>query len=272
MTGVTPMTGAVSASDPPGSPAEVPGGSVPRRPARVGTLRLLRAFRDEQRHPDRFYRLLADDTVALVDELAPVAGARVADVGSGPGDLAEAFRAHGAATVAVDVDWDEMHCRPRTLAQAVVGDGTRLPFADGSFDITCSSNVLEHVPDPVAVVADMVRVTRPGGLAFANYTLWLSPWGGHETSPWHLLGGAQAVRRYERRWGQSPKNRFGTTLFPVAGRRLLAQVAGLPGVAVLDAFPRYFPRWTRPVVSLPLVGDLVTWNLAIALRRTGGPR
>lgn len=235
---------------------------------RVGTWRLLLAFRQEQRDPDRFYRMLADDTVRLVDGLAPVAGALVADVGSGPGDLAEAFRAHGARAVAVDVDWDEMHCRQRDLEQAVVGDGTRLPFVDGTFDVACSSNVLEHVPDPLALVAEMARVTRPGGLVFANYTLWLSPWGGHETSPWHFLGGAQAMRRYERRWGQPPKNRFGSTLFPVAGRRFLAQVRRLPGVALVDAFPRYFPRWTRPLVALPGLGDLLTWNLAIALRRT----
>lgn len=254
----------------PRSPGGVPspvltGACVPRR---IGTWRLLRAFRDEQRDPDRFYRMLAADTVALVDQLSPVAGAVVVDVGSGPGDLAEALRAHGADAVAVDVDWAEMHCRPRDLALAVVADGTRLPFPDASFDIACSSNVLEHVPDPLAMLADMVRVTRPGGLVFANYTLWSSPWGGHETSPWHYVGGAWALRRYERRWGRSPKNRFGSSLFPVAGRRFADRAAGLRGAEVVDVFPRYFPRWSRPVVDLPLVGDVLTWNLAIAMRRT----
>lgn len=259
--GETPASGGRAA---PGVPR--PGGAGS---GRVGTWRLLRAFRLEQDDPDRFYRMLAADTVALVDTFAPVAGALVVDVGSGPGDLAEAFRARGSRAVAVDVDWDEMHCRQRDLEQAAVGDGTCLPFADATFDVACSSNVLEHVPDPLAMVADMVRVTRPGGLVFANYTLWLSLHGGHETAPWHFLGGAAALRRYERRWGQLPKNRFGTSLFPLGGRRFLARVRALPGVTVVDAFPRYFPRWTRRLVTLPGVGDVLTWNLAIVLRCTG---
>ncbi len=246
------------------------GGPAGRTPAgRTGLWRLVRAFRDEQRDPDRFYRLLAADTVALVDALHPVAGSLLVDVGSGPGDLAEAFRDAGAAAIAIDVDWDEMHCRQRSLELAVVGDGARMPFPGGSFDLACSSNVLEHVRDPLAVVAEMVRVTRPGGLVFANYTLWLSPWGGHETAPWHYAGGARALRRYERRHGASPKNRFGSSLFPIGGRTFLRQVQALPGVTLVDAFPRYYPRWTRFLVAVPGVGDVLTWNLAIALRRDG---
>lgn len=240
--------------------------SVPPAARRAGLWSLVRAFRAEQREPDRFYRLLAADTVALVGDLATVRGARVLDVGSGPGDLAEAFRHAGASAVAVDVDWEEMHCRERGLELAVLGDGARLPFGAETFDLTCSSNVLEHVPDPLAVVADMVRVTRPGGVVFVNYTLWTSPWGGHETAPWHFVGGAWALRRYERRTGRSPKNRFGTSLFPIAGRGFLRQVRQLPGAVVIDAFPRYYPRWARRLVDVPGAGDLLTWNLAIALR------
>ena len=51
------------------------------------------------------------------------------------------------------------------------------------------------------MLAEMARVVRPGGLVYCSYTLWLSPWGGHETSPWHFLGGHRAARRYEQRHG-----------------------------------------------------------------------
>ncbi|HHT8842886.1 TPA: class I SAM-dependent methyltransferase, partial [Burkholderia cenocepacia] len=70
----------------------------------------------------------------------------------------------------------------------VVGDALRLPLADGSVDVVFSSNMWEHVPHPEAVADELLRVTRPGGLLFLSYTNWLSPWGGHETSPWHWLG------------------------------------------------------------------------------------
>jgi ubiquinone/menaquinone biosynthesis C-methylase UbiE len=43
------------------------------------------------------------------------------------------------------------------------GFGTKLPFADDGFDVTLAMTVLLHVADPVAVVREMTRVTRPGG-------------------------------------------------------------------------------------------------------------
>ena len=65
---------------------------------------------------------------------------------------------------------------------------------------------------------EMLRVTRPGGLVVLSYTVWLGPFGGHETGPWHYLGGEYAARRYRRRHGKEPKNRFGDSLFPIGAR------------------------------------------------------
>jgi len=47
--------------------------------------------------------------------------------------------------------------------RGVQGDATRLPFADGSFDRIIASEVLEHLPDDGAAIAELVRVLRPGG-------------------------------------------------------------------------------------------------------------
>ena len=79
----------------------------------------------------------------------------------------------------------------------------------------------------------MLRVTRPGGVAFISYTSWYGPWGGHETAPWHFLGGARARRRYTARHGHEPKNKYGESLFEVtvkqgidwARRQQLGEVA-----------------------------------------------
>ena len=81
----------------------------------------------------------------------------------------------------------------------MIGDGIQLPFGDGSFDISHSSNVLEHVTAPQQFFAEMIRVIRPGGLVFLAFTNWFSPFGGHETSPWHYLGGERAAQRYPRK-------------------------------------------------------------------------
>ncbi|MDD5556403.1 MAG: class I SAM-dependent methyltransferase [bacterium] len=48
-------------------------------------------------------------------------------------------------------------------------DIRRRPFRDGAFDLVCSFKVLAHVPDPRRAVGEMARVTRPGGLVFAEF-------------------------------------------------------------------------------------------------------
>ena len=47
------------------------------------------------------------------------------------------------------------------------------------------------------VAREMVRVTRPGGLVFISWTVWYGPWGGHETAPWHYLGGRRAREQHQ---------------------------------------------------------------------------
>ena len=42
----------------------------------------------------------------------------------------------------------------------------------------------------------------------------------------------------------------------------------LPGVEVVDARPRYYPRWCRPVVRVPWLREVLTWNLLLILQRT----
>jgi len=150
---------------------------------------------------------------------------------------------------------------------AVLADGYWLPVGDGSADISLCSNVLEHVPDPRGLIDELVRVTAPGGLIYLSFTNWLSPWGGHEMSPWHYLGPRAAQRRYERKHGRLPKNRPGSTLFPVHIGPVLAHVRARGDIEVLDARPRYYPRWCRLVVRVPGLRELATWNLLLILRR-----
>jgi arabinofuranan 3-O-arabinosyltransferase len=132
--------------------------------------------------------------------------------------------------------------------------------------------VLEHVAEPESMLDEMVRVTRPGGTVFVSFTPWLSPWGGHETSPWHLLGGERARRRYRRRTGREPKNRFRETLFPVSAARAMrwARAGRRAGaVAMVDVLPRYHPWWARWVARVPGLREALTWNFTVVLRRTG---
>ncbi|MQA98295.1 MAG: methyltransferase domain-containing protein [Streptosporangiales bacterium] len=231
------------------------------------TLGLLRAFRREQTDPEHFYTLLARDTVAQLGRYAPLAGARALDVGCGPGYFTRALRAAGADVAGVDADPAELTLHGAEPYGAVLGSALRLPFADASFDVCLSSNVLEHVPDPWRMAGEMIRVTRPGGTVYLAFTNWLSPWGGHETSPWHYLGGERAARRFERRTGRVPKNRYGQSLHAVSVSAALTWARRAADAELVAALPRYLPRWARPVVAVPGLREVVTWNLALVLRR-----
>jgi len=47
----------------------------------------------------------------------------------------------------------------------------------------------------------------------------------------------------------------------------LAWARAQPDAALIDAFPRYYPGWCRPLVAVPGVREVVTWNLAVVLER-----
>lgn len=247
---------------------------MPRRPFRATfrrSWRLFQAFGVEQTEPDVFYGTLAEDSVAQVRQYMELSGARVLDVGGGPGYFASTFESEGARYTPLDADLGELSGLGDPLPGTVLGSGMALPFRDGSFDVAFSSNVLEHVDRPWLMAEEMVRVTARGGLVFISYTVWFGPWGGHETSPWHLLlGGHGAADRYARRLGHRPKNDYGHTLFKVTvadGLRWAGERARRDDVELVDVVPRYLPRTTYWLLRVPVLREFVTWNLALVLRR-----
>ena len=249
----------------------MPAGPPPRQQS-YATLRrswgLFRAFLAEQSDPDRFYSLLAADSVRQLSAWTSLDGRVVLDVGGGPGYFAAAFRRAGAAYVSVDADLGELSAAGRPGPGTVLGSGLALPVRDHGVDVCYSSNVLEHVPEPERMADEMLRVTRPGGLVFLSWTTWLSPWGGHETSPWHYVGGPYAVRRFVRRHGRAPKNEYGRTLFPVSAGRMLRWVRGAEADRrgrLLDALPRYHPWWAQWVATVPALREVACWNYVLVV-------
>ena len=188
-------------------------------------------------------------------------------MGGGPGYFRDAFTEAGATYWALDADVGELSGLGDIAVGTVIGSGMVLPFRDGVFDVCYSSNVLEHVPEPWRMADEMLRVTRPGGIAFLSYTVWYGPWGGHETAPWHYLGGRYARRRYARKHGNEPKNKYGESLFGVTVRDGLRWARAQTAGEVVAVLPRYNPRWTWWLLRVPLIREVVTWNLVLVLRK-----
>jgi len=102
---------------------------------------------------------------STLDELwAKAAPSSILDVGCGEGVLTAewAERLGHGRVVGIDLDdpklraeWEQ---RTRPNLEFVVQEATSLPFRDGEFDLACATEVLEHVPDPEATVAEMARV------------------------------------------------------------------------------------------------------------------
>ena len=115
--------------------------------------------------PARIYDRLAD--VLVAHSPAPLAGGTVVDVGAGTGAAGRAARRAGAArVVAVDVAFGMLAHDPEAPT-AAVGDALALPFRTATFDASVAAFVLNHLTEPVAGLAEMRRVTRPGGAVLA---------------------------------------------------------------------------------------------------------
>lgn len=120
----------------------------------------------------RWSRLVAREFVGWLD-VPP--HARWLDVGCGTGALSEAILAHAAPDCVVGIDRSRgfaAHARTRAATDARVlfhvGDAQALPVEDGGFDAVVSGLVLNFVPDPPLMVAEMARAGRPGS-AIALY-------------------------------------------------------------------------------------------------------
>jgi SAM-dependent methyltransferase len=124
------------------------------------------------RTAERFAALQDERAAALADAvrafLLPRGDERALDVGTGAGALALALAPLVREVVGIDrvaelLEQARERAAPLSNVTFVEGDAERLPFDDFSFDLAATLRTLHHVPRPEVVIAELVRVTRPGG-------------------------------------------------------------------------------------------------------------
>ncbi|GLY92258.1 class I SAM-dependent methyltransferase [Actinoallomurus iriomotensis] len=125
-----------------------------------------------------FARLTAHSVGPLLDAARVGAGSRVLDLGTGPGIVAAQAVRRGARVSAVDADplMAETAARGVPEADVRVAVLPALPHEDETFDAVVGNFVINHVGDPVAALAELRRVLRPGGRV--ALTCWTMPGSG----------------------------------------------------------------------------------------------
>ncbi|MCW2747624.1 MAG: SAM-dependent methyltransferase [Nocardioidaceae bacterium] len=121
------------------------------------------------------------------DRLRVGRGTKFIDVGAGAGRHSYEALRRGAVVTAFDMDEVELkgvadmfgalaeegEVPPGGSAEAVVGDVLEMPYADGSFDCVVASEILEHVPEDVQAISELVRILAPGGILAITVPRWL---------------------------------------------------------------------------------------------------
>lgn len=110
-----------------------------------------------------------------IDQRAPLAGARVLDIGCGAGILSEAMAQRGATVTGLDlsaplIDAARAHADESGLSldYRLVASRELAAEAAGQFDIVTCMEMLEHVDEPDSIVDDCARLVRPGGAVFLS--------------------------------------------------------------------------------------------------------
>jgi ubiquinone/menaquinone biosynthesis C-methylase UbiE len=96
-------------------------------------------------------------------------GRDVLEVGCGTGLILLRLREFARQARGVDLSPGMLEKAKQRGLDVSLGSATALPFADNLFDVTCSFKVLAHVPEIETALAEMARVTRPGGMVLAEF-------------------------------------------------------------------------------------------------------
>jgi demethylmenaquinone methyltransferase / 2-methoxy-6-polyprenyl-1,4-benzoquinol methylase len=136
-----------------------------KRPDEVAAM-----FDEVARHYDRTNSVLSVGNsrrwrVATVHAVAPKPGERILDIAAGTGTSSAALAKSGADVVAVDFSQGmiDVGRRKHPSITFALADASQLPFGDGEFDAVTISFGLRNIEDPLKALAEMYRVTKPGG-------------------------------------------------------------------------------------------------------------
>ena len=224
-------------------------------------------FDAEERH--WWYRGRRRVLAAVLDRLAPPAGARILDAGCGSGRNMVDLAARGAVVGLEPAPPSRAAARARGLGEVVEGSlDEPLPFAASAFDLAVALDVLEHLRDDAAALRELARVVAPGGHLVVTVPQYRWLWGEHDVVSHHHRRYTRALllaRAADAGWHAVRVTSFNSALLPaIAAARLVQRwrhaaqpsddLARTPGGAVDAALERVLAAeaaWIRRGHDLP---------------------
>ena len=125
-------------------------------------------FADERAalgNPSYVWRSGQERRLALIRAWVPLENRYILDIGCGIGQYVAAFRRYSSHVYGFDVAPERVKEGAKTLPNLMLASSDALPYPDASFDVIVLNEVIEHVRDDRATMAEIARVLRPGGRA-----------------------------------------------------------------------------------------------------------
>jgi len=214
-------------------------------------------------NPSFVWRAGQERRLVMTRQYAPLEGRRVLDVGCGMGMYTSAFLRYTTHVFGVEIEADrarEARARAKGVTRAV---GETLPFADNTFDVVFSHEVLEHVTDDRLCARELVRVVRPSGriVIFVPNRAYFFETHGIYWRGVYRFGNKPLVN-----WlPDALRNRLAPHVRAYTGRGLRRLFADLPTRVLVHT--QIYPGYDNIVARLPRLGHLVQ-RVTYALEKT----
>jgi SAM-dependent methyltransferase len=219
---------------------------------------LIRAMLDVDEH-HWWYRGRREIVRVELDRLPLPVPAVTLDAGCGSGRGLHELERYGTV-VGVELNAEAAEvARSRGVGDVLVGRLEELPWPAATFDLITSLDVIEHTPDDVVALAELARVTKPGGWLLVTVPAYQALWAPHDVANHHY-------RRYSRRglrasaaaagWRIERMTSFNSVLLPPAAAVRIAQRRRLLRSSADGRDDLHVgPAWLNGVLERPMLAE-----------------
>lgn len=199
----------------------------------------------------------------------------ILDLGYGLGGYSNSFASQGGNVIGVDL---EPYNRG-VNAILIQADSVSIPLENSSVSTIICASLIEHIPKPVSVLEETFRVVKEGGFVYISFPPFYSLNGGHQFSPFHLLGEKMAIKikkkfgLYRKRpWLQNKYKRIPESFSEAYGnwgiyKMTIGHFENLlkkTNFTIVDRSTRWIPI---DFSGIPILREFLTWHVQYLLSK-----